>query len=371
MSDPDLVPAAAPLPALEPAAEQPDAGVYSIGDRGMAADVEGLPALVAGGQPDALVDAGAVGDLVVRLASVRGAGHRYDATVRQDDAGVAVAGPDGSWLVVAVADGVSAGRLSHLAARAVVRGALRLLGDRLDAGATPAELDWDEIIGTLAAQVLLLARRESGDEALEARDAARVMASTVALAVVPTAAEADGARTATVVPVGDTSAWVLRAGTTWEPVTAVKNAGEAVASSATIALPLLPTEVATAAVVLGPGDALVVMTDGVGDPLGDGTGEVAATLAAWWAAPPSRWAFAAQVDFGRRSHTDDRSAVGVWLPPVHRGSPAAGDGTGAAVDAPAPPGAPAGADPAGGDGAAPGGGSAARAVTGDGPEPAR
>ncbi|MEZ5141976.1 MAG: protein phosphatase 2C domain-containing protein [Acidimicrobiales bacterium] len=370
MSDPDLVPAAAPLPALEPAAEQPDAGVYSIGDRGMAADVEGLPALVAGGQPDALVDAGAVGDLVVRLASVRGAGHRYDATVRQDDAGVAVAGPDGSWLVVAVADGVSAGRLSHLAARAVVRGAApprRPPRCRRD----PAELDWDEIIGTLAAQVLLLARRESGDEALEARDAARVMASTVALAVVPTAAEAGGARTATVVPVGDTSAWVLRAGTTWEPVTAVKNAGEAVASSATIALPLLPTEVATAAVVLGPGDALLFMTEGVGDPLGDGTGEVAATLAAWWAAPPSRWAFAAQVDFGRRSHTDDRSAVGVWLPPVHRGSPATGDGTGAAVDAPAPPGAPAGADPAGGDGAAPGGGSAARAVTGDGPEPAR
>ncbi|MFN8037817.1 MAG: protein phosphatase 2C domain-containing protein [Acidimicrobiales bacterium] len=307
------------VPALEAGDEQPEAGVYSIGDRGQAADVEGTPAFVVGGQPDALVDAGEVTgpdgapSLAVRLASVRGAGHRYDGTPRQDDAGLAVAGPDGDWLVVAVADGVSAGARSHLAARAAVRVGLKLLTGELAGGADPAELDWEGLVGRLAGQVLLVARRELGDDQLGARDAARTMASTVALAVVATAPDpGDGHHRAVVVPIGDTSAWVLRGGTAWEPITAVKNEGEAVASSATVALPLLPAAIPVAAATFGPGDALLVMSDGVGDPLGDGTGEAAATLARWWADPPSRWAFASQVDFGRRSHSDDRSAVAVW-----------------------------------------------------------
>lgn len=306
-------------PALEPADEQPEAGVYSIGDRGQAADVEGVPALVVGGQPDALVDAGEVLDptgapsLVVRLASVRGAGHRYDGTPRQDDAGLARAGADGGWLLIAVADGVSAGARSHLAARAAVRFGLKLLADELAGGTDPATIDWDGLVGRLAGQVLLVARRELGDDELGARDAARTMASTIAMAAVATAPEpGGGGHRAVVVPIGDTSAWVLRGGTRWEPVTAVKNEGEAVASSATVALPLLPATIPVATTAFGPGDALLVLSDGVGDPLGDGTGEAAATLARWWAEPPSRWAFAAQVDFGRRSHSDDRTAVAVW-----------------------------------------------------------
>lgn len=288
-----------------------------VGEPGLAAAVEGAPSMLVAPLTDTVVDAGVVGPLTVRAASVRGAGHRYDGTPRQDDVALGLAGPAGEWLVVAVADGVSAGPRSHVAARVAVRSGVQLVAAALDGG-DPAAVDWDLLIGTLAGHVLLQARREVGDDTLEARDAARHMATTVAFAVVPVEADAAGGRHCTVVPIGDTSVWILRAGTSWEPVTAVKNEGEAVAGSATFALPLLPSApVVPLAAVLGPGDALFTLTDGVGDPLGDGSGEVGRALAAWWALPPNRHEFAAQVDFGRRSHTDDRTAVGVWtVPPV-------------------------------------------------------
>ena len=57
--------------------------------------------------------------------------------------------------------------------------------------------------------------------------------------------------------------------------------------------------------------ALFVMTDGVDVPL-RGTPEVRASLAAWWAQPPTVFDFGSQVGFARKSHLDDRTVVGVW-----------------------------------------------------------
>lgn len=320
-----------------------------VGEPGLAAGVEGAPAMLAAPLTDTVVDAGVVGPLTIRAASVRGAGHRYDGTPRQDDVALGLAGPGSDWLVVAVADGVSAGAKSHVAARVAVRSGVQLVAAALETG-DPATMDWDLLIGTLAGHVLLQARREVGDESLEAREAARHMATTVAFAVIPVEADADGCRTCTVVPIGDTSVWVLRSTGSWEPITAVKNDGEAVAGSATFALPLLPSApVAPLAATLGPGDALFALTDGVGDPLGDGSGEVGRALASWWALPPNRHEFAAQVDFGRRSHTDDRTAVGVWTVPPVDAEPIAGATDASPVppppDAPPSPDAPPPPDP--------------------------
>jgi hypothetical protein len=60
----------------------------------------------------------------------------------------------------------------------------------------------------------------------------------------------------------------------------------------------------------------------VDTPLGAGTGEVGRVLADLWAAPPEMLDFAAQVGFARRTFDDDRTVVGVWLPP---GTPVGGD----------------------------------------------
>jgi hypothetical protein len=284
----------------------------TIGDAGAAADLEGSPAMLAVPQPDAIIDAGLYGPLVVRAASVRGAGHRYDGTPRQDDFCLGAGGQNNEWFVVAVADGVSAGPSSHVASRAAVRFGVKLVTDRL-AQMSPSDLDWNDIVGSVAGFVLAQARNETGNQQLTARDAARVMATTIVFAVVPVYPIQSGMRRCTVVPIGDTSGWVLRAGGRWASVTDIKNADNAVAVSATAALPLLPsTGMVPLSVDLGPGDALFVLTDGVGDPLGDGTGEVGAALARAWARPPDRYQFAAQVDFRRRSHTDDRTVVAIW-----------------------------------------------------------
>ena len=60
-----------------------------------------------------------------------------------------------------------------------------------------------------------------------------------------------------------------------------------------------------------PGGAIFLMSDGVGNPLRWST-EVQETLAEWWRQPPDPFSFAAQVAFARRSHTDDRTVIGIW-----------------------------------------------------------
>jgi len=288
---------------------------FQVGEPGSAAQVEGLPAMLLAQQPDAMIDAGEVGALTVRAASVRGAGHRYDGTPRQDDFCLGTAGARNELLVAVVADGVSAGPRSHLAARVVVRLGVQLVAQAIANGPV-STIDWDALVGSIAGHVLLQARKDRGNDQLDAREAAKVMASTAAFAIVPVERDPNGVRTCTVVPIGDTSVWVLRGGQQWESVTPIKNEGAAVASSAVFALPLLPsTPIVALTAVLLPGDALFVVTDGVGDPLGEGSGDVGRALAATWATPPNRYEFAAQVDFARRSHTDDRTAVGIWVEP--------------------------------------------------------
>lgn len=334
----------------------PRVAQFQVGEAGSAAEVEGLPAMLLAQQPDTMIDAGVVGALTIRAASVRGAGHRYDATPRQDDFCLGTGGARGEFLVAAVADGVSAGPRSHLAARVAVRLGVQLLTQAMDAGPASA-IDWDELVGTIAGHVLLQARKDRGDDGLDARGAAAIMASTAAFVIVPVERDPSGVRTCVVVPIGDTSVWVLRAGGTWESVTPVKNEGAAVASSAVFALPLLPaTSIVPLSAVLAPGDALFVLTDGVGDPLGEGVGEVGRALATAWATPPNRYEFAAQVDLARRSHTDDRTAVGIWpdVVPADLGGVTLGPADGepsARVDL-APPPLPPSADDAEGDAAA-------------------
>ena len=290
----------------------PTIPAYDIGEPGAAARLEGLPAMLFAQQPDTAIDAGVVGALTIRGASVRGVGHRYDGTCRQDDFCLGTAGRDGEYLVAVVADGVSAGPKSHIAARVAVRLGVQLLTEALALG-DPDTIIWDQLVGTIAGHVLLQARKESGDQTLDAGDAARLMATTAAFVIVPTDADVAGERACIVLPIGDTSVWILRADGSWEPITLVKNAGEAVASSAVFALPLLPADtLVPLGATLQPGDALFVVTDGIGDPLGSGDGDVGAALSRIWSAPPNRYEFAAQVDFGRRSHTDDRTVVGVW-----------------------------------------------------------
>jgi len=295
---------------------------FEVGDPGAAATVPAFPDPENWDIRDTVLDgvrlrgAGELPSMELRAASARGRSHRYEGTVRQDAYAYR---SDGRFVVLAVTDGVSDGPLSHVAANIVSQHGCHMIARQLET-TDPEALDWGNILEVLATKVVSAGRRRLSQtrpdaDQLEPREIARHLATTALFAVLGMAA-VDGFHPVHLLPHGDTSAWILRSGRTWEPQQAVKNNGKDVASSATRALPYFP-ERAPAAIRarLGPADTLVLMTDGIGDPLGDGAGSVGAFLAEQWQHPPEPLAFAAHVDFARRSHDDDRTAVAVWPAP--------------------------------------------------------
>jgi hypothetical protein len=293
-------------------------GPYSIGDPGRAArEVISTMPLNPVDPADTQLDGGTAGDLIVRAASSRGIAHRHDRTPRQDD--YAICATD-RWLVVAVADGVSAGSLSHQAATLACRVAAAAVRDDLQAAGAPAAVRWDEMLSSVARRIVAHGRRvlttdEREAENITAKDVAGIMATTLAIATIGIEPAQQGNYRGAVVALGDTSAFLLDNGSGWAPVTAVKNEGATIASSATLALPYIPTAgVSPIPIEISGGSALMLMSDGVGDPLGSGDGPVGRHLAGLWAEPPDPLTFAAQVSFARKSFDDDRTVVGIWSP---------------------------------------------------------
>lgn len=292
-----------------------------VGDPGSQQEVVAQLLSEPPGRADTVIDAGVVGALEVRASSVRGRSHRFavsghPARTRQDEYCLQ-ATADANWLVVVVADGVSQGRFSHVAATIAARRGCQLVTDLLDAGREPSELDWDgEIAPKLAGYIVSEARRlaaatgEPDDAELSAREAARLMSSTAVIAVVGTSIRESGIPYVVSVLAGDSSAWVLADGE-WSSLTAIKNEGAEIASMEVRGLPLVGA-CSTTDGALTAGEVLVLMTDGLGDALGSGSGDVGEFFSNAWKRAPDPHAFAAQLDFFRRSFDDDRTAVAIW-----------------------------------------------------------
>ena len=60
---------------------------------------------------------------------------------------------------------------------------------------------------------------------------------------------------------------------------------------------------------------LLVGTDGIGDPLGDGSGKVGELFARMLAQPPPPLALAHLLDFSRDTFDDDRTLIAIWQRP--------------------------------------------------------
>jgi hypothetical protein len=308
---------------------------WVVEDAGRQAEVTPVPAAGrAGTRPDTIVDGGRLGGLVYRATSQRGLAHQ-EAGVPRQDAYLVRPTPDRRWLVGCVADGVSAGKLSHEAADLVcqettVRLARGLTG--LAPGPEPAawaaaaeELPWAEMVQAASASIRRAAYAavhgpgragdETGpadpDDGWDDASARRVMSSTAVVFAVAAEPVADGGHPALVAIVAGDSTALLLDGDEWTPLAAVKNDGAEIASTAVTPLPG-PARVTPRARVLRPGQALVVITDGVADPLGSGGGLVGRFLATMWREPPDLLAYAGHVGFYRKSFTDDRTAVTIW-----------------------------------------------------------
>jgi serine/threonine protein phosphatase PrpC len=262
-------------------------------------------------------DGGQSADFVVLAASVAGTAHRLGGGRCEDSYAWVKPGPGRLGLVVA--DGVSTAGRGGEGADLAVEAAARFLSD--------CEA-WGQ------AECRGAARRASDQliSAAGASTAVSVAELSTTLVVALLTVRAEGAD-AVLGRVGDSTAFNLDGGA-WQEVFLAPESDD-LHHMVTDVLPLPgpgesgareggpreggPVEVETATVVLPPGAALVLVTDGIANPLRDGPTTVAPALADVLAGGPagklSPLALAVAVDFSRRGCQDDRTIVVAWPRP--------------------------------------------------------
>jgi serine/threonine protein phosphatase PrpC len=282
---------------------------YTVGDPGSAGrKVRATRVVGPSGWPDTAVDSVSLEGLEVRAASVRGLLHRSRHIPRQDAYSL---GNGDEPLVLTVCDGVGSLGLSHEAAQHAAARLSMLLPEYRSCDG----VDWDALFRALSDELAKLRQDRIGDDApCQQND----MATTVLTAVL-TRLPGSGLRVE-LAWVGDSEPYLLRRGN-WRRLSTERAAGNhadedgrgLVRPRGTAALPATHPVVRTYILDLMPGDVLVLVSDGIADPLGDGTGLVGGALIEWWSQPPDALEFASQVSFKRKGFFDDRTAVAVWM----------------------------------------------------------
>jgi hypothetical protein len=266
--------------------------VFAIGDPGRAASAtpDGPPT-PAVSPPDVAASSAALPGIRIRAASVRGIQHKAQHTVRQD--AFALGQLDGgSHAVAVVCDGVGSFDRSDCAAALVSQ---RLTQLAMSGASWPAAFE------TANAELAKIAAE------WESQQWGGMATTAIALAVT----RRSGWWIGEAAWVGDSPLWLLSDDGAWAPVTEVPDGErQGFHSSAVRAMPTADGSCTWCSFRIY-GGALFAMSDGVSNPLA-WSGEVRDTLASWWACPPEPLTFAAQVGFARKSHIDDRTAVGIW-----------------------------------------------------------
>jgi serine/threonine protein phosphatase PrpC len=215
-----------------------------------------------------VIDGWSTDAMTVRGASQRGHLHRYNGAPRQDDFAVHQL-PDGR-VIILVADGVSGASQSHIGASTATKQAAEWLHSNLadDIGQT----DWLGLFKSAAWAITERAQTLLGLDAPDPVRAEEELATTLVCAVV----EPIGPQMlrAYLTSAGDSVAWLLSAGKFVEIVAGKTMPAAGVASSAVVGRPRLPAEVTPIVVDIANSDVLLIATDGIGDPLGNGQGGV-------------------------------------------------------------------------------------------------
>lgn len=261
-------------------------------------------------RPDTILDGWSSRNFGVRAASIRGRSHRVDGSPRQDDFALMLRGDD--QLIVAVADGVSGAKQSHLGATHAARYSTQWLNTNL---ADPVEnTDWKGLIEGVAWSLVELGSAVLSLPAVKAEEAESVIATTLVCGVI----ESNGELGATVhlVNVGDSGAWIYDSGKFSRVVGGKSESDGGLTSSSVVGLPRVPTSVDVTNVELRIGQVLLLGTDGFGDPLGDGEGALGALFGTVLKMQlPTMLQFAHVLDFSRATFDDDRTLIAIW--PVH------------------------------------------------------
>ncbi|MHC0431291.1 protein phosphatase 2C domain-containing protein [Streptomyces sp. O3] len=258
--------------------------------------------------PDSECDGWSTSALTLRFASVRGAKHRYYRQPRQDAARAAAHEATGS-VVFAVADGVSSAVNAELGAVEACRAALERMLHLLTKG--QEQLDFQDVAQHAAQRLGQLARWRLSGRIPEVGEVAALYATTLVAGVVrphPAGNVVELCR------IGDSGAWSLDLTTRrYRPLFGLKTASDEVLVSNEVApLPHVPERLEATGTSLPLDQVLLVGTDGFGDPLGDGDGQVGALFAGQLGVPPTPLWFAHLLDFSRETFDDDRSLLAVW-----------------------------------------------------------
>jgi serine/threonine protein phosphatase PrpC len=323
-------------------------GRWVVGDAGNQPRTVPRPTRRPAGAPvDTVLDGAVVGNLVYRAASLRGFSHQETGKPRQDAFAVRVSRSE-NWLVTCVADGVSDGPRSEIAAEIASDAVARSLVVALDDSALPSgPVEWESLVRTLpwqkardaANHELVQRARHDVEKIYRAReiqargihsqevqvppealpqshaDVRALMATTAVSLVLATAPDPDGRYWYSVgVIAGDSASYLLHCDR-WRQVVVPKDVSGEVASNSVRAL---PTEAVPTLWLgsLAAGDAVALFSDGVSDPLGSGQGNVGRFLAEHWRTPPDLFDFGKHVGFYSKGWFDDRTAVVAWAPEV-------------------------------------------------------
>lgn len=296
------------------------ADVPAIGDPGRQREVVPVPGALTVGVPDTELDFWSMGPFELRACSSRGMSHRYAGVPRQDSFCV---GSDNEWVVFAVADGVSQGCYSQVAAETAARAACKLV---LEAAASAADgrglddFDWSLMCGRISRRILdeakfrrLVTLPDDSVPAEQAKLVRQVMSTTAVVGAVSVSTPDAGVYTVWLATLaGDSGAYKLSDGRICPAVGGKAEDGSGITETAVRALPgAADPTVVKCQIRLG--EAVLLTSDGLGDPIGHGDGEIGTALAERWAQPPSALQILQDINFLRRTFDDDRTAVGVWV----------------------------------------------------------
>jgi serine/threonine protein phosphatase PrpC len=207
---------------------------------------------------------------------------------------------------VCVTDGVGSEPLSHRGAAE----ACQLLRDAVAADVAdffkgPKQLTraaWAEMAGVIGDRLIAVAGYLGV--------APRALSTTLAAALVELNPADPARRRFVILNVGDATAFVL-SDQAFAPLLADPHDGT-ITSTATYALPTSVGDAGVDAGMMGPGDMLMVCTDGMSNPMRNDN--VRAQLAEWWGSRkvPGLPEFGWQMSYRAKTYDDDRTAVCIW-----------------------------------------------------------
>ncbi|WP_165444610.1 protein phosphatase 2C domain-containing protein [[Pseudopropionibacterium] massiliense] len=268
--------------------------------------------------PDSIVDSGIVSDSVsIGVVSIKGASHHLSGIPRQDAYAI---GSDDSWVVIGIADGVSEGKLSHVAAseatRVAVTEAVRAL-----AASDPADVSWSEVGRKVREAIRTLGKRRAQQQVgpddtvqeISDRTIARLMSTTCDLLITPNARKDDSLRVWRVRISGDGSLYVLDPVQGWGLLDSGKDpASSTVDNSVSDPLPIGGEHPDVESWELRPGQVIILCTDGFGDVIGEGARPVGRYLFDAWQQPLDTTQLLYTSSFVNTNADDDRTAAIVW-----------------------------------------------------------